>query len=97
MTQIGRQDPQKRLREMFQSLASRSQLPKRLALYDTADLVPDHHTAAAAGAIEVDSPSPAVPVYDVSSKALGMPDRTLLILRQRYNDAVQALSSESLN
>jgi methylmalonyl-CoA mutase len=71
-------------------------LPKQLALYDIADVVPDHHTAAAAGAIEVDSPSPAVPVYDVSSKALGMPDRTLLILRQRYNDAVQALSSESL-
>ncbi len=31
LTHTGRHEPQKRLREMFQSLASRSQLPKRLA------------------------------------------------------------------
>jgi methylmalonyl-CoA mutase len=75
-----------------------NELPKQLALYDMADIVPDHRTRTAPGAIEVDSPSPAVPatMYHAPSTTQGMPDRTLLILRQRYNDAVQALSSESL-
>jgi methylmalonyl-CoA mutase len=74
-------------------------LPKQLALYDDADVAPGHvHGTIPPGAVEVDSPSPAVPVSaaDALVGADGSLDRTLLTLRQRYNDAVHALSSESL-
>ena len=73
-------------------------LPKQLALYDQDDAAPGHLRSSAPGAIEVDSPSPAVPAptYHAPAKTADTPDRTLLTLRQRYNDAVQALSSESL-
>jgi len=74
-------------------------LPKQLALYDDADVVP----AKAAGSpspnvVPADTPSPAVhvPAVDAPIYVGGSPDHTLFILRQRYNDAVNALSSESL-
>jgi len=72
-------------------------LPKQLALYDIEDVGPGHGPTPP-GAIEVDSPSPAVPAVaiDAPVDAEGHPDRTLLILRQRYNDAIHALTSESL-
>ncbi len=47
--------------------------------------------------VEVASPSPAVPARDADTQATThAPDRSLLTLRQRYNDAIQALSSDSL-
>src|SRR4249919_2563419 len=75
-----------------------ARLPKALDLYAAADVAPWSHHAVSPDAVEVDSPSPAVPV---TSEDLAMvhgdpPDRTLLTLRQRYNDAVQSLTSEAL-
>ncbi|MDR7098883.1 methylmalonyl-CoA mutase [Lysobacter niabensis] len=75
-----------------------ARLPKALDLYAAADVAPSSHHAVPPDAVEVDSPSPAVPV---TSEDLAMvhgdpPDRTLLTLRQRYNDAVQSLTSEAL-
>ncbi|WP_119717919.1 methylmalonyl-CoA mutase family protein [Cognatilysobacter tabacisoli] len=69
-----------------------AKLPKALDLYDSADVTPGAAAPVApAGTNVPDSPSPAVPV-----PADAAPDRSLLTLRQRYNDAVQTLSSEAL-
>ncbi|MGJ4727875.1 methylmalonyl-CoA mutase family protein [Luteimonas sp. SDU101] len=75
-------------------------LPKALDLYDSADLLPSppgrgaggEGSAAHAGTGSADphpNPSP-------EGRGVGVPDRSLLTLRQRYNDAVQALSSDHL-
>src|SRR6478672_987365 len=81
-----------------------SKLPKALDLYAGDDLLSGTHPAAVSaapiprGAVEVDSPSPAVPAPAVAPDAEGhgAVDRTLLNLRQRYNDAIQSLSAEGL-
>src|SRR5690606_20415656 len=62
-------------------------LPKRLDLYDGDDLVgrvPTRHQDDAGDAGEDGGSRPA------------LPDRSILTLRQRYNDAVQALTAENL-
>lgn len=56
-------------------------LPKALDLYDSAHLLNDHVRPERSPQGEVEGPAA---------------DRTLLTLRQRYNDAVQSLSSEAL-
>jgi methylmalonyl-CoA mutase len=69
-----------------------AKLPKALDLYDSADVTPGAGAAVATVASDLpDSPSPAVPVH-----AEAAVDRSLLTLRQRYNDAVQSLTSEAL-
>ena len=62
-------------------------LPKALDLYAADDLL--RHRPLSAWRVEVDSPSPAVPVPRLRDR--GCVDRTLLTLRQRYNDAIQSL------
>ncbi|MGY0632739.1 methylmalonyl-CoA mutase family protein [Luteimonas sp. A478] len=60
-------------------------LPKQLALYDPDDLLPGKNAdTAPVGARH-------------AREAAGTPDRTLLTLRQRYNDAVQSLTPDNLN
>lgn len=89
-----------------------AQLPKALDLYHSDDLQParNANTSPLAGevgaqgapgegagpATVVDSPSPAVPAEPVQAGTAPAADRSLLTLRQRYNDAIQSLSSESL-
>jgi methylmalonyl-CoA mutase len=67
-----------------------AKLPKALDLYDSNDLTATADIEPAATNVP-DSPSPAVTV-----PATRPVDRTLLTLRQRYNDAVQSLSAEAL-
>jgi methylmalonyl-CoA mutase len=82
-------------------------LPKALDLYAADDLLAGARVGATSapgsaalppGAVEVDSPSPAVPVPNAAPAmdTHGVADRTLLTLRQRYNDAIQSLSAEGL-
>ncbi|GAB3352275.1 methylmalonyl-CoA mutase family protein [Lysobacter tyrosinilyticus] len=69
-----------------------AKLPKALDLFDSADITPAAGAAVTTvGSDLPDSPSPAVPV-----PAEPVVDRSLLTLRQRYNDAVQSLTSEAL-
>ncbi|MDL5364567.1 methylmalonyl-CoA mutase family protein [Xanthomonas sp. NCPPB 2654] len=67
------------------------QLPKQLELYAAEALQPAAKSAASA-VIAAHAPPPD---SDIAPHAVAV-DATLLLLRQRYNDAVQALSSESL-
>lgn len=87
------------------------QLPKQLDLYDGADVIPaakntllppagdksawtaDLDGEAARRASNMDVASPGARRADEGAFE---PDRTLLTLRQRYNDAVQSLTSENL-
>ena len=71
-------------------------LPKQLDLYHADDLTPA--PIAPVGAAEAATPSPAneniaAPAAATEASA---PDRSLLTLRQRYNDAIQSLTSENL-
>src|SRR6478672_346183 len=67
-------------------------LPSQLGLYDDASLLGN-----APEPTVVDSPSPAVPAPAPTASAQALaPDRSLLTLRQRYNDAVQSLGNDSL-
>ncbi|WP_133498601.1 methylmalonyl-CoA mutase family protein [Cognatilysobacter terrigena] len=66
-----------------------AKLPKALDLYDSADLLGT--TVQPAASNVPDSPSPVVTVPADTTV-----DRSLLTLRQRYNDAVQSLTSEAL-
>ncbi|RYZ13651.1 MAG: methylmalonyl-CoA mutase [Alphaproteobacteria bacterium] len=67
-------------------------LPAQLGLYDDSALV-----GHAPEPTVVDSPSPAVPAPAPAASAQAIaPDRSLLTLRQRYNDAVQSLGNDSL-
>ena len=75
-------------------------LPKQLDLYGASDLLlppragEGRDGGAAAGSVAASSrPHPNPPPREGEGAEA---DRTLLTLRQRYNDAVQALSSESL-
>ncbi|HEY4583194.1 MAG TPA: cobalamin-dependent protein, partial [Lysobacter sp.] len=65
-------------------------LPRPLDLFDSNDLT-TMADVQPAGLQVPDSPSPMVTVPDARPV-----DRTLLTLRQRYNDAVQSLTSEAL-
>ncbi|MGY3264380.1 methylmalonyl-CoA mutase family protein [Lysobacter sp. HA35] len=67
-----------------------AKLPKALDLYDSNDLTATSDVQPA-GMNVPDSPSPVVTVPNERPV-----DRTLLILRQRYNDAVQSLTAEAL-
>ncbi|HEY2344500.1 MAG TPA: methylmalonyl-CoA mutase family protein [Xanthomonadaceae bacterium] len=80
-------------------------LPKQLALYDEDSLLPPGEGARRADEGAISSGSLDRPAGDLPSSGAsrhlppegeGKTDRTLLILRQRYNDALHALSSESL-
>lgn len=66
-------------------------LPKALDLYAADALLPVGATSVATGQAAGDP----VATHVAPTKSEG-PDRTLLTLRQRYNDAVQALDSEAL-
>ncbi|KAF1708043.1 methylmalonyl-CoA mutase family protein [Pseudoxanthomonas sacheonensis] len=72
-------------------------LPRQLALYDTSDLLPG-----AVGATSVateslaDDPSEGTSVATHVAPTSSSPDRSLLTLRQRYQDAVQSLTNENL-
>ncbi|HZH44461.1 MAG TPA: methylmalonyl-CoA mutase family protein [Lysobacter sp.] len=68
-----------------------AKLPKALELYDNADLLPT--SAGAVGAASAATPAAAATVQAGEGAPV---DRTLLTLRQRYNDAIQSLSSEAL-
>jgi len=70
-------------------------LPKALDLYDSAHVSPGALVSGTAPEIP-DSPSPAVPVTEELVAGKYVADRSLLTLRQRYNEAVQTLSSEAL-
>ncbi|NYZ63172.1 methylmalonyl-CoA mutase family protein [Luteimonas deserti] len=97
-----------RAQAMWQALQELGddRLPKALDLYHSDDVAPERASGPApvngagdvAPASVVDSPSPAVPAEPVQAgvSAPSNVDRSLLTLRQRYNDAIQALSSESL-
>ena len=63
-----------------------AKLPKQLDIYDTNDVSP---VGAPSGATDAAGNS-------VAAKAAPTVDRSLLTLRQRYNDAVQSLTSENL-
>ena len=70
-------------------------LPKQLALYDTSDLLP-----LGVGATSVATESVAGNLSESVSVATHVapaaPDRSLLALRQRYQDAVQSLTNDNL-
>ena len=68
-------------------------LPKQLAFYDTGDLLPVGATSVANESL-ADSLSESVSV--ATHVAPTPPDRSLLTLRQRYQDAVQSLTNENL-
>ena len=98
-----------RAQAMWQALQELgdAQLPKALDLYSADHLLATSPLAGEVGAQSapgegaglatvVDSPSPAVPAEPVQAGTAPAVDRSLLTLRQRYNDAIQALSSESL-
>ncbi|GAB1595604.1 methylmalonyl-CoA mutase family protein [Lysobacter claricitrinus] len=68
-----------------------AKLPKALDLFDSGDLTMTTSVQPAASNVP-DSPSPSVPVPVAETTV----DRSLLTLRQRYNDAVQSLTSEAL-
>ena len=77
-------------------------LPKALDLYDAADLLPPHQSLPPQSSLPSQSSLP--PQSGGSTREAGdggaleafAPDRSLLTLRQRYNDAVQSLSSDHL-
>jgi methylmalonyl-CoA mutase len=83
-------------------------LPKALDLYQTAEITPTSSAGALVGATPVATSVPAdhpaesvatsvAPTKSDDSGAPSLPvDRSLLTLRQRYNDAIQSLTSESL-
>ncbi|KPN20278.1 methylmalonyl-CoA mutase [Xanthomonas sp. Mitacek01] len=107
-TDIGRQaEAADRAQAMWQALNELAdpQLPKALDLYSADHLLATSPPAGEVGAHSapgegagavVDSPSPAVPAEPVQAGTAPAADRSLLTLRQRYNDAIQSLSSESL-
>ena len=66
------------------------ELPKALSLYTPEALLPEAPVGAAQAATPEASPIAA------NAAPTRSPDRTLLTLRQRYNDAVQTLTSEAL-
>ncbi|WP_276967232.1 methylmalonyl-CoA mutase family protein [Metallibacterium scheffleri] len=69
-------------------------LPKALEPYDAADLVADQRAGAAVAPDSSAAPqndNAALPRHEAPT------DRTLLTLRQRYNEALKALSSEALH
>ncbi|MFC5578316.1 methylmalonyl-CoA mutase family protein [Lysobacter niabensis] len=69
-----------------------TRLPKALDLFDSADIAPGGGAVVATLASDLpDSPSPAVHVHAETAV-----DRSLLTLRQRYNDAIQSLTSDAL-
>ncbi len=75
-------------------------LPEALDLYGSAAITPGGGQAGQ-GTVEVASPSPAVavpPENEVPAVAddAQAPDRTLLTLRQRYNDAIQSLTADAV-
>jgi methylmalonyl-CoA mutase len=75
------------------------QLPKPLGLYDAVSLLPPGEGAQRAdeGAKHLESQGAAVPHPSPLLQGEGaVPDRSLLTLRQRYNDAVQSLTNENL-
>ncbi len=73
-------------------------LPRQLALYDDEALLPSPHGRGTEGEGHSGGALSNAPHPNPAPEGRGAqgPDRTLLTLRQRYNDAVQALSSESL-
>jgi isobutyryl-CoA mutase len=85
-----------------------ARLPKQLATYDSSDLLPPlpsvGEVAARSAAGEGEAPkAPASQALPLSPTPLpqgersSSVDRSLLLLRQRYNDAVKALSTEAIS
>ena len=70
-------------------------LPKQLALYDTNDLLP-HSVGATSVATESLTGNASEGASVATHVAPTAPDRSLLTLRQRYQDAVQSLTNENL-
>ncbi len=68
-------------------------LPKQLDLYHADDLTPAPVGAAEAANA---SPAPQQVAAPAAPTEASPPDRSLLTLRQRYNDALQSLTSDSL-
>ncbi|MGN7724825.1 methylmalonyl-CoA mutase family protein [Luteimonas sp. 22616] len=68
-------------------------LPRQLDLYHTDDVAPHPVGAAEAATASPINEKLAAPAAPAKAQA---PDRSLLTLRQRYNDALQSLTSESL-
>jgi methylmalonyl-CoA mutase len=102
---IGKQaEAADRAQAMWQALHELSdpRLPERLDFYHADDLTqrasPSPVAAVPNGAMDVDSPSPAVPAPPAQAGTAEpfIVDRSLLTLRQRYNDALQSLTAESL-
>jgi methylmalonyl-CoA mutase len=76
-------------------------LPAALDLYGAAAITPSGGSQLPPGMVEVDSPSPAVPVTAADAAPVvadteHVPDRSMLTLRQRYNDAIQSLTAENI-
>ena len=76
-------------------------LPAAMDLYGAAAITPSGGSQLPPGMVEVDSPSPAVAVTaadaaPVVADAEYAPDRSMLTLRQRYNDAIQSLTAENI-
>ncbi|QDW67536.1 methylmalonyl-CoA mutase family protein [Luteimonas granuli] len=70
-------------------------LPKALDLYGAEDLLPPSPRPPVGAATAAKGPGEGFAAI-AAPTAANTPDRTLLTLRQRYNDAVQALTSENL-
>ncbi len=79
-------------------------LPRTLDLYDNADLLPVGAASAATalepspsrGGLGGDGVDVAASIAAEAAPTKAAPDRSLLTLRQRYNDAIHALTSDSL-
>ena len=75
-------------------------LPKALDLYSADDLLGSRKTspvgAATAATRSGEGRGEVAAIAAPANEASAAPDRTLLTLRQRYNDAVQALTTENL-
>lgn len=76
-----------------------ARLPKPLDLYEPGALLSSHNAGgvpANAEAVPHPNPLPNPSPTGEGAQSIDQPDRSLLTLRQRYNDAVQSLSNENL-
>jgi methylmalonyl-CoA mutase len=84
-----------RVQAMWQALheIEDPKLPKPLDLYDPDDIFPSVRPEVSKGESEAkrDTSSP----FDTSGRTMGV-DRSLLVLRQRYQDALKSLTTESI-
>ncbi len=71
-------------------------LPKALELYPNEALLFVGAAQATTGSVDHDRVAASAAPAGATAKHSGTPDRTLINLRQRYNDAVQSLTAEAL-